>query len=149
MVRCRVDAWRAGLVAVVVVGALAGVAVAGKTAGGYMTVVSKATWANADWRKVVDALAVKHGAALCQYDTSVTEALATLNELTPEAIETLLRTLAEEKQVGLGKIAQPLRVAICGNTISPPIFDAVDMLGINTVLKRIENMLVKFKKEKE
>lgn len=80
---------------------------------------------------------------------AVGEALATLNELTPEAIETLLRTLAEEKQVGLGKIAQPLRVAICGNTISPPIFDAVDMLGINTVLKRIENMLVKFKKEKE
>ena len=75
---------------------------------------------------------------------TVGKALATLQELTPEAIEALLRKLAEEKQVGLGKIAQPLRVAICGNTISPPIFDAVDMLGINTVLKRIENTLVKF-----
>ncbi len=79
----------------------------------------------------------------------VGDALKTLNELTPEAIETLLRNLAEEKQVGLGKIAQPLRVAICGNTISPPIFDTVDMLGINTVLKRIENALTKFQQEKE
>ncbi len=76
-------------------------------------------------------------------------ALATLQELTPEAIEALLRKLAEEKQVGLGKIAQPLRVAICGNTISPPIFDAVDMLGMNTVLRRIENTLTKFQQEKE
>ena len=81
--------------------------------------------------------------------TAVGEALATLQELTPEAIETLLRSLAEEKQVGLGKIAQPLRVAICGNTISPPIFDAVDMLGINTVLKRIENALTTFQQEKD
>ena len=80
---------------------------------------------------------------------AVSEALATLKDLTPEAIETLLRALAEEKQVGLGKIAQPLRVAICGNTISPPIFDAVDMLGMDTVLKRIEDTLEKFKQEKE
>jgi glutamyl-tRNA synthetase len=80
---------------------------------------------------------------------AVAEALATLQELTPEAIEALLRALAEEKQVGLGKIAQPLRVAICGNTISPPIFDAVDMLGINTVLKRIENTLTTFQQEKD
>ncbi|MHC5087369.1 MAG: glutamate--tRNA ligase [Planctomycetota bacterium] len=80
---------------------------------------------------------------------AVAEALATLQELTPEAIETLLRSLAEEKQVGLGKIAQPLRVAICGNTISPPIFDAVDMLGINAVLKRIENTLTTFQQEKD
>ena len=77
------------------------------------------------------------------------EALATLKDLTPESIEALLRSLAEEKQVGLGKIAQPLRVAICGNTISPPIFDAVDMLGINAVLKRIENTLTTFQQEKD
>jgi glutamyl-tRNA synthetase len=79
----------------------------------------------------------------------VAEALATLKDLTPESIEALLRSLAEEKQVGLGKIAQPLRVAICGNTISPPIFDAVDMLGINAVLKRIENTLTTFQQEKD
>ncbi len=70
--------------------------------------------------------------------------LAALPELTPESIETLLRGLAEEKQVGLGKVAQPLRVAICGNTVSPPIFDAVDMLGLDNTLKRIERTLNEF-----
>ncbi|MHC5146984.1 MAG: glutamate--tRNA ligase family protein, partial [Planctomycetota bacterium] len=75
---------------------------------------------------------------------AVGEALATLTEITPESIEALLRGLAEEKQVGLGKIAQPLRVAICGNTIS-----AVDMLGMDAVLKRIEKTLTQFQQEKE
>ena len=45
----------------------------------------------------------------------------------------------------LGKVAQPLRVGICGNTVSPPIFDSVDMLGIDRTLKRIEITLKKFK----
>ncbi len=74
----------------------------------------------------------------------VGEALALLPEVTSESIEALLRGLAEEKQVGLGKVAQPLRVAICGNTISPPIFDAVDMLGLDNTLKRIERTLQQF-----
>ena len=77
----------------------------------------------------------------------VGEALAALTELTPESIETALRSLAEEKQVGLGKVAQPLRVAICGNTISPPIFDAVDMLGMESTLKRIQVTLEKFRQD--
>jgi glutamyl-tRNA synthetase len=77
----------------------------------------------------------------------VGQALAAMEELTAEGIENLLRGLAEEKQVGLGKIAQPLRVAICGNTVSPPIFDAVDMLGMATTLKRIEQTLSQFSQE--
>jgi glutamyl-tRNA synthetase len=72
-----------------------------------------------------------------------------LAEVTPESIETLLRGLAEEKRVGLGKVAQPLRVAICGNTISPPIFDAVDMLGLDNTLTRIARTLKEFKQTAE
>lgn len=67
----------------------------------------------------------------------VARRLGELKEVTAEAIEHVLRGLAEEKQVGLGKVAQPLRVAITGTTISPPIFDAVDMLGMDRTLKRI------------
>ncbi len=71
--------------------------------------------------------------------------LAALEELTAETIEKVIRDLAEERQVGLGKIAQPLRVAICGATISPPIFDSVDMLGMENTLVRINIALDKFK----
>ena len=71
--------------------------------------------------------------------------LAAMEQFTEEAIENMLRSLAEEKQVGLGKVAQPLRVAICGTTISPPIFDSVNMLGKEKTLKRLDNCFNKFK----
>jgi glutamyl-tRNA synthetase len=74
----------------------------------------------------------------------VGEELTALERITPEAVEGILRGLAEEKQVGLGKVAQPLRVAICGNTVSPPIFESVEMLGKESTLSRIRNTLEKF-----
>ena len=74
----------------------------------------------------------------------VRDLLAGLSEITAESIEEALRNLAEQKGVGLGKVAQPLRVAICGNTVSPPIFDSVNMLGMDNVLKRIDLTLEKF-----
>ena len=52
--------------------------------------------------------------------------------------------LVEGRKVGLGKVAQPLRVAICGNTISPPIFDSIIMLGKENALARIDITLKKF-----
>ncbi len=75
----------------------------------------------------------------------VGEKLSKMAEFTEEGIENMLRGLAQEKQVGLGKVAQPLRVAICGNTVSPPIFDSVQMLGKENTLIRIDHTLKKFK----
>ena len=74
----------------------------------------------------------------------VRDRLAGIDELTEQAVEEMLRNLAEEKQLGLGKVAQPLRVAICGTTVSLPIFDSVEMLGRENTLKRIDNTLRKF-----
>ena len=74
----------------------------------------------------------------------VRDKLAAMDELSESAVEDMLRGLADEKQVGLGKVAQPLRVAICGNTISPPIFDSIQLLGRDNTLTRIDNTLEKF-----
>jgi len=71
----------------------------------------------------------------------VRDKLAAMEQFTDGNIEGMLRSLAEEKQVGLGKVAQPLRVAICGTTISPPIFDSVQMLGKEHTLARIDNTI--------
>lgn len=79
----------------------------------------------------------------------VGQELAALTELTAETVEKLLRDLAARRQVGLGKVAQPLRVALCGTTVSLPIFDAVQMLGIDNTLKRIEQAISKFGSMKE
>ena len=74
----------------------------------------------------------------------VRDRLAAIELCNKENNENMLRGLAEEKQVGLGKIAQPLRVAICGTTISLPIFDSVEMLGKENTLSRIDNTLKKY-----
>jgi glutamyl/glutaminyl-tRNA synthetase len=76
---------------------------------------------------------------------AVSQGLGSLAALTPESVEEMLRALAEQKQVGLGKIAQPLRVALTGTTVSPPIFDTVDLLGLDRTMKRIELTIQKFK----
>ena len=77
----------------------------------------------------------------------VRDKLAVMQQFTEEGIENMLRSLAEEKQVGLGKVAQPLRVAITGTTVSPPIFDSVQLLGKEKTLVRIDVTLKKFRLE--
>ncbi|MGE5297201.1 MAG: glutamate--tRNA ligase [Solirubrobacterales bacterium] len=75
----------------------------------------------------------------------VRDGLAALPDLSEHAIEEMLRKLAEARQVGLGKVAQPLRVALCGTTISLPIFDSVNLLGRERTLRRIDLTLERFK----
>ena len=77
----------------------------------------------------------------------VRDKLNAMEDISEQAIEDMLRGLAEEKQVGLGKVAQPLRVALCGTTISLPIFDSVQLLGKQKTLKRIDNTLKRFDTE--
>ena len=74
----------------------------------------------------------------------VRDRLAAMEEFTEDNIESMLRGLAEEKQLGLGKVAQPLRVAICGTTVSPPIFDSVNLLGRKNTLARVDRAMRKF-----
>ncbi|MEN6335952.1 MAG: glutamate--tRNA ligase family protein, partial [Phycisphaerales bacterium] len=75
----------------------------------------------------------------------IRDELAALPDLSEHAIEEMLRRLAEARQVGLGKVAQPLRVALCGTTISLPIFDSVNLLGRERTLRRIDLTLERFK----
>ena len=70
--------------------------------------------------------------------------LAEMDQYTEQTLEAMLRGLAEERQVGLGKVAQPLRVALCGTTISLSIFDSVNLLGKERTLARVDTTLAKF-----
>jgi len=92
--------------------------------------------------KAVKKILMKHdGMSILQV---VRHRLAEMNELSEQKVEKMLRSLAEEKQVKFDKVAQPLRVALCGTTISLPIFDAVQMLGKKSTLARIDITLKKF-----
>lgn len=59
------------------------------------------------------------------------------NHWTIEALEATTKSLAEELELGLGKLAQPLRAALTGTTTSPGIFDVLVLLGREESLARI------------
>ena len=60
---------------------------------------------------------------------------------TAEALEANLKAYAEELGLGLGKLAQPLRAALTGQTTSPGIFDVLALLGRDESLARIDDQL--------
>jgi glutamyl-tRNA synthetase len=63
---------------------------------------------------------------------------AELPEWTPSAVHDALAAFASEKGVGLGKIAQPLRVAVSGTAVSPPIDATIALLGRERTLERLD-----------
>ncbi len=59
------------------------------------------------------------------------------------ALEAALRGEAEALAVKAGEMFQPIRVAVSGRKVSPPLFETLEVLGRPTCLKRIEQALEK------
>ncbi|MGO9850490.1 MAG: glutamate--tRNA ligase [Steroidobacteraceae bacterium] len=67
--------------------------------------------------------------------------VAALKDWTAAAIHDALNALATELQVGLGKVAQPVRVAVTGTAVSPPIDATLALLGRERSLARLDAAL--------
>ncbi len=67
--------------------------------------------------------------------------LEALEPWTAESLEALIKDVCAAQSVGLGKVAQPIRVAVSGNTVSPAIFDTLVLLGKTKTLRRIRRAL--------
>jgi glutamyl-tRNA synthetase len=67
--------------------------------------------------------------------------LATLSEWNAAAIERAFEEIRERHQIGLGKIAQPVRVALTGGTARPGIFDVVELVGRERAVARLDHAL--------
>jgi glutamyl-tRNA synthetase len=65
------------------------------------------------------------------------EILKGLNDWSVEAIDTAARAFAEARGLKLGKVAQPLRAALTGRTISPGIFEVMVLIGRDETLARL------------
>jgi len=74
------------------------------------------------------------------------EMLAAREEWRSGELEEDFRGFCEREGVGLGKVAQPVRVAVTGSTASPPIFDTLELVGRERALARIDEALSKFGK---
>ena len=73
--------------------------------------------------------------------SAIRERLAALPEWSAQAVHDALAATGEALGVGLGKIAQPLRVAITGAQVSPSIEHTVFLAGRNQALERIDAAL--------
>ena len=57
---------------------------------------------------------------------------------TASDLEAAVRDFAAAEGLGLGKVAQPIRVALSGRTVSLGVFDMMDILGREESLARLE-----------
>jgi glutamyl-tRNA synthetase len=69
----------------------------------------------------------------------VRPALAAVEPWSAETTEAAMRVFAEENNLKLGAVAQPLRVAMTGKTTSPGIFDVLAVLGRQECLARLDD----------
>lgn len=93
--------------------------------------VDPPTYDEGSWAKVMAKDGV--GAVL----DAVTEALEPVSGWETAEIETALRALPEKLGLGAGKVFQPVRVAVTGSSVSPPLFESLAALGRERSLERI------------
>lgn len=74
--------------------------------------------------------------------SQISARLSSEKDWTSEPLEANLKSMAEELELGLGKLAQPLRAALTGQTTSPGIFDVLVLLGKDESLARIDAQAV-------
>jgi glutamyl-tRNA synthetase len=65
--------------------------------------------------------------------------LADVTDWREETLDEAVRAFAEDEEQKLGKVAQPLRAALTGTTVSPGIFEVMAVLGQTEVLARLAN----------
>jgi len=67
--------------------------------------------------------------------------LKSADPFTHTEIERVFTAIVVEKGIKLGKLAQPVRVALTGGTVSPGIFDVIEVMGKEKTLTRISAAL--------
>ena len=58
-----------------------------------------------------------------------------------QALEAVVREFSEQSGTKLGNVAQPIRVALTGRTVSPPVFTVLEVLGRQEALSRLKACL--------
>lgn len=104
----------------------------GEVPGQVRFLFADAAWDDASWDKVM----TKPGAA--EAVARGISALRDLAEWDAEAIEAACRRIVAELEVGAGKVFQPLRVAVTGSSVSPPLFESMAALGREETISRLE-----------
>ncbi|MBW3595475.1 MAG: glutamate--tRNA ligase, partial [Actinobacteria bacterium] len=76
-----------------------------------------------------------------EYLGAVATALETIEKWTTAEIEAALRALAEERDLKPKKAFQPVRAAVTGTLVSPPLFESLEILGRDETLERLRSAI--------
>lgn len=91
--------------------------------------------------KAVQKVLAKNGGEGYAALAELLPALRELHDWSEGSIEKFIHTACERKGIPIGQVAQPLRVAVTGTTISPSIHDTLALLGKSRTLTRVERCL--------
>ena len=69
-------------------------------------------------------------------------------EFSHDGLDTALRAAAAEAKLKTGQLFQPIRVAVCGRKVAPPLFETLVVLGRETCLKRIARAIDLLEKDR-
>ena len=64
-------------------------------------------------------------------------------EFTPDALKAVVEEVGDKHSLKLGKLQAPLRVAVTGRSVGPPLFEPIALLGRDATLNRIDIALAK------
>jgi glutamyl-tRNA synthetase len=82
------------------------------------------------------------------YLKEIAEKLSLLENFNKGGIEDFLKAFAQDREIKLKVIAQPLRVALTGKTVSPGIDEVMVTLGKDRVIKRIQDAVTYIEAQK-
>ena len=69
--------------------------------------------------------------------TALAEEFENAPEWTPEAIEPIVKGFCEAREIGMGKVAQPIRVSMTGTKTGPGLYEMLVAAGKETAIRRI------------
>ena len=77
--------------------------------------------------------------------TTLTEIATAFESIdwTTEGIKAAVEAVGERHGIKLGKLQAPLRVAVTGRTVGPPLFEPIELLGRDETLRRIRSALTR------
>lgn len=87
---------------------------------------AKAKWLTADGKKLLETIHTR---------------LSALEPFNEQTIGAIFKQLVEETGLKMVNLAQPCRVALCGSTVSPGIYEVMAVLGKPATLKRLQTAL--------
>jgi glutamyl-tRNA synthetase len=81
--------------------------------------------------------------------SALVEKLSSLDDWNADSIQHQVQSVVDRFEVGFGKLAQPVRIAVTGSTVSPSIDKTLELLGRTEAMHRLSRALIQFEKELE